>query len=187
MSIYQLRFPMGSSLWTLEERLISEIWHVLSLHTEWKDASDDHFLLLANLVHQFLNRHVKSFTVCGGWGLCHANLVSTSWSIASAVIDDRTSKDHQILLLEVERDLDSFLIALEEIIFDDFCGHIATAQWVTAKAQFDLAIRKAFGPYILLNTSCEQCPRCTPRERLNPWIGQGSGYPDLSRPKIEVR
>src|SRR5258708_2252642 len=106
MSTYQLRFPQGSSLWNLPERLIAEIWHVLSLHTEWKDGSDDHCLQLSYQVHRFLNRYIKSFMVCGEWERCHTHLVSTPWSTAPPGVDDRASKGHQILLLEMEEDME---------------------------------------------------------------------------------
>ena len=177
MLTYQLRLPQGSSLHTLETRLIAEVWHVLLLHAEWKEDSREHFLRLANITHHFLNRHVKSFTACGELKRCHSNLVTTSWSITPSGTDDRTSQNYQILLLEIAGDMDAFMNELEESIFDDFCAHLPTAQWVTAKTQFDQGIRKAFGPYLLWNAVCEECPRCTPHDRLNPWIGEGSEIP----------
>ncbi len=171
MPTYQLRFPQGSTLWTLEERLIAELWHVLLLHTEWDDASDGHFQRLTHHVHRFLNRHVKSFLVCGDLPRCHRNLTSMEWSRAPEGADDRAAANHQILLLDVDEDMDEFLNALEEIIFDDFCAHVPTAQWVRAKTQFDEGIRQAFGSYVLWNPACEGCPRCTPDKRVSPWVG----------------
>lgn len=168
MATLQIRLGKGSPLWDIAQEVIFRIDETFLKHPEIVPPRAGQMYTLTHIVLRRLRQAVEAYAVCGTRTRCHVR--STPAGVGGPWDQPPPGNQQRILLLK--EGVDALCTRLAADVFDHLCPNASTRQWLSLIPEIDQTIQDTLGPLLYENPFCDNCPRCTPGCRTDPWTTQ---------------